>query len=448
MKKVFKKITAAILLLTLSLTLFGCSQNQNTPAPPPDEPLYDGFYDQANWEIMTNNNGSSTDAGESAVSLSDGSIKFFRANQAYRMGDHSSEHLSFMLKATHNFDIWFMSTTKDNNVNQSVRLTKTDDRIFFALSTAPYQSIAEIGSTFVDGEYNQMDLFFKKTDNTLSVDMNVNEQKCEVTKGAIGSANVRSGGFDLELPSDFSLGEYVVVKVWYADDYVQFKPVAKKNDLDTLIVAAIGDSITEGAGATDFYADSYPNQMQTLLGGEYNVINFGMSGRTARVDLPSYDSNPIGWVKNRQFAGIAKLKPDIAFIKLGSNDSKTTYSPLTTKENFKAALSDIINKLYQVNPDMEIIVCTSAYAYSSAYDISNANIESIINPVQRELANENGLALIDLHEITKGKSKLFPDGIHPNTRGYAMIAEVLSKYLTEGQLTNNFLNSIDQKYND
>lgn len=66
------------------------------------------------------------------------------------------------------------------------------------------------------------------------------------------------------------------------------------------------------------------------------------------------------------------------------------------------------------------------------------------------MAEERGYPVIDLHEITKNKSALFPDGIHPNSKGYTMIAEVMSKVIAGGAsaLTDEFLNDIDARYND
>ena len=43
-------------------------------------------------------------------------------------------------------------------------------------------------------------------------------------------------------------------------------------------VACAGNSITEGYGRDN--SDSYPNQLDVLLGDKYDVQNFGVGGRT------------------------------------------------------------------------------------------------------------------------------------------------------------------------
>src|SRR5258708_5266746 len=45
-------------------------------------------------------------------------------------------------------------------------------------------------------------------------------------------------------------------------------------------LACVGDSITYGAGIKDRAHDSYPAQLAHMLGDEYKVRNFGVSGAT------------------------------------------------------------------------------------------------------------------------------------------------------------------------
>lgn len=49
---------------------------------------------------------------------------------------------------------------------------------------------------------------------------------------------------------------------------------------DTIRVACVGNSITVGHGLKDSNLDSYPSQLGMLLGDDYDVRNFGVSGYT------------------------------------------------------------------------------------------------------------------------------------------------------------------------
>ena len=47
-----------------------------------------------------------------------------------------------------------------------------------------------------------------------------------------------------------------------------------------IIVSCVGDSITFGAAIKDRGANSYPSQLQKMLGDGYKVNNFGVNGAT------------------------------------------------------------------------------------------------------------------------------------------------------------------------
>ncbi len=405
------------------------------------------FYDASNWEYMTNNNGASNDGGNIPYSMADGSIKFHNANQAILMGDQTNGTYSFMLKATNDFSIWFNSSTKDNANNSSYRLNYAYGELRIALSSAPEQSAAVVGGDlYKKGEWNRFDIVFSTTDGVCEIKLYVNGERAPLAAGNNTTPHIKVENNVLThtQPAMFSTGEYMVVKVWEAHNFVQLKPVAKADEKDLPIIACIGASITEGAGAGHFYNESYPAQLQNALGGLYNVVNFGNSGKTVRTDL----GDDVAWLKQNQFKGVQAIVPDIAILNIGTNDSKTSNDPLSTYESFNEAYEYLIDQLLAINPDMQIIICTVPYAYSDIWGINNDNIANIIAPVQRDLAEARGFELIDLYEYSQGKSHLFPDGVHPNTKGYEMFVKIIKKALLEGDeaLTEEFIASINEEY--
>ncbi len=70
-------------------------------------------------------------------------------------------------------------------------------------------------------------------------------------------------------------------------------------------IACIGNSVTAGAGLSNPLADSYPAQLQKLLGDKYVVGNFGHSGAT----LLKKGHNP--YYKTKAFADALNFKADI-----------------------------------------------------------------------------------------------------------------------------------------
>ncbi|MCH5163137.1 MAG: hypothetical protein J1G38_06585 [Clostridiales bacterium] len=453
LKKFIACFLSAVMFAAVCVCIAACGDGKEPPKkePPKREIPYNAFYDATLWEYMTNNSGASLDTGEKPVSLADGSIRFYRANQAYELGDMTNDTISFMLKGTNDWSIWLNSSSKDNTKNNSYRLVRTGGELRLVISSSPNQAAAAVVSTYETGEWNRFDVEFSTDEDATRIEIFVNGERAEL-KARENKTDVRLEDDALYhyAPESFTTGGWFVVKVWYANDYVQLKPVELDDVDDVPVIAAIGDSITYGSTAGNVYTESYPAQMQTMLGKDYNVVNFGMSGRTARTDLPADGGNPVGWIDNLQWKGVQAIVPDIAIVKLGTNDSKTGLKTATTKENFRAAFERILDELVEVNPDMKIYICTSAQAYSSSWTINNGNITNIIVPVQRQVAEERGLPIIDLNEITKNKSKLFSDGIHPSTKGYTMLAEVISTVITKGVdgLTADYLSDIDARYND
>ena len=409
--------------------------------------LPEAFYLAENWVYMTNNDGASLDGGDIPYSMADGSIKFHRANQAIEIGDLSNATVSFMLKGTNDWSIWFNSSSIDNANNSSYRLAYAYGGLRIALSSAPEQAAAVVvDGLYKKGEWNRFDIVFSTNDGVCEIKLYVNGVRATLEAGdnTTPMVSVADNTLTHTQPAMFTMGNYMVVKVWEADNYVQLKPVARENEDGLPIIACIGASITEGAGADNFYRESYPAQLQNALGGLYNVINFGNSGKTVRTDL----GDDVAWLMQRQWAGVQAIVPDIAILNIGTNDSKTSNDPLSTYESFYEAYKYLIDQLLAVNPDMQIIVCTVPYAYSDIWGINNDNIANIIAPVQRDIAEDYNLELIDLYEYSQNKGHLFPDGVHPNTKGYEMFVKIIKKALLEGDeaLTEEFIGGINEEY--
>ena len=71
-------------------------------------------------------------------------------------------------------------------------------------------------------------------------------------------------------------------------------------------------------------------------------------------------------------------------------------------------------------------------AMTSAFGISDSVIVNGVIPMFRKLAKKNKLKVIDLHSLFDGHPEwLISDGIHPNDKGAAVIAEEVKKAIGE-----------------
>jgi lysophospholipase L1-like esterase len=184
-----------------------------------------------------------------------------------------------------------------------------------------------------------------------------------------------------------------------------------------LKVACIGDSITEGAGVDNPTVNAYPVVLGRLLGTNYQTRNFGVSARTLlrKGDYPYWNE--------AAFRNATNYRPDIVTIKLGTNDSKS-YN-WKYKDQFANDLRDLIDTFANLPSHPRIFVCLPVPAYGLQFDIDPEVIQFQIIPILRQVAREKGATTVDLFTALRGRPELFPDLIHPNAAGAAVIAQTL-----------------------
>jgi lysophospholipase L1-like esterase len=182
-------------------------------------------------------------------------------------------------------------------------------------------------------------------------------------------------------------------------------------------VACIGDSITEGAGVDNQTVNAYPVVLGRLLGTNYQTRNFGVSGRTLlrKGDYPYWNE--------AAFRNATNYGPDIVTIKLGTNDSKP-YN-WRYKDQFARDLRDLIDVFANLPSHPRVLVCLPVPAYAVNFDINPEVIKNEIIPILKQVAREKGAMIVDLYTELSGRPDLFPDNIHPNAAGAALIARTL-----------------------
>ena len=185
---------------------------------------------------------------------------------------------------------------------------------------------------------------------------------------------------------------------------------------DAIRVACVGNSITDGHGIELAPQFGYPALLQKALGSDYWVKNFGVGGRTMlnKGDYP--------YMNEQAWRDAQAFNPDIVVIKLGTNDSKPQNWQYASE--FKQDLQQMIKSLGKA----KIFLCTPIPAFKSSWAINDSVIVNGVIPIQKEVARKNGLQLIDLHTLMANDEELVqPDGIHPNEKGVAKMAEIISE---------------------
>jgi len=184
---------------------------------------------------------------------------------------------------------------------------------------------------------------------------------------------------------------------------------------DAIRVACIGNSITDGHGIEMASQYGYPALLQKALGDGYWVKNFGVSGRTM------LNKGDVAYMNEQAWRDAQAFQPDIAIIKLGTNDTKPQNWKYSSE--FKQDLEQMIKALGKA----KIILCTPIPAFKDSWNINDSIIVNGVIPIQKQVAKKNGLQLIDLHTLMLNDEELIqPDGIHPNEKGVAKMAEIIA----------------------
>jgi lysophospholipase L1-like esterase len=198
-------------------------------------------------------------------------------------------------------------------------------------------------------------------------------------------------------------------------------PPVKVADHQTPVrVACVGDSITQGSGAAS--GKSYPMQLQHLLGADWQVKNFGVSGRT----LMKSGDHPY-WNESA-FKLAQAFEPNVVIIMLGTNDTKP--NNWTHKDKFEDDYKELVKTFQNLKSKPRIYLCRAVPVPEPGnFGINEKGIQEQIQIVD-ELAEELGAGIIDMHAALEGKPHLLPDRVHPNTEGAGEMAKAAYRVLT------------------
>ncbi len=190
-----------------------------------------------------------------------------------------------------------------------------------------------------------------------------------------------------------------------------------------IYVACIGDSVTKGYGIDD-ENDSYPSQLQALLGDNYVIGNFGHSGAT----LLNNGHNP--YIKTQAYQDALAFRPDIIIVALGLNDTDPRNWP-NYKNEFIKDYTELIAAFREVNSKVEIYVCTMTPIFSGHRRFLSGTREwhSQIQDILPIIASENKARLLDNYAVLESRPDLFDDYLHPNAKGAKIIAQNVHRYL-------------------
>ena len=195
-------------------------------------------------------------------------------------------------------------------------------------------------------------------------------------------------------------------------------------EADAKLVACVGDSITYGSGISDRASNSYPAQLQRILqqyDSAWEVRNFGVSVATllARGDRP--------YIRESVYTSALAYDPDIVIIKLGTNDSKP--QNWQYKDDFVSDYGNMIDAFRALPSQPVVWICKPVPAFRVNFSIRPDVIHDEILPMVERIGREKDAPIIDLYTALLDAGDLFPDAIHPNAEGAALMAQAIAPLL-------------------
>jgi lysophospholipase L1-like esterase len=260
----------------------------------------------------------------------------------------------------------------------------------------------------------------------------------------VGSKLVVGGGYDSTVYTGNLKTSYCFASTYHAWDAVEAflsTCIEDKSDAAYLpdgsdlsgrvsltTVACIGDSITEGYLASDWNLHSYPAVLQRILWKDHLIINLGNSGRTMRDDLGNHYRGTTQHTALRRHAALF----DYALIMLGTNDSYFDRTwPSTSDELYLSSADKLVKDLTEKNKDVQVVVMNCPVYYGNEGS-GSPHVRALQNTLPERLTKQGvNATFFDMHKFTADKvgRANFPDLLHPNDKGYAIMGEGVSELI-------------------
>jgi len=213
--------------------------------------------------------------------------------------------------------------------------------------------------------------------------------------------------------------------------------------LEGAIVNFLGDSITQGVGASS-PEHVYPHIIEKRFGLK-KANNYGISGtrfakQTRPSDEPSFDLDFC--------SRVAEMDPeaDAVVVFGGTNDFGHGDAPLgtpadRTKDTFWGACHELMRSLVEKYPGKPVVICTPLHRITEDVPTGDNKPEPVAVldeyiEIIRTVARYYALPILDLNAVSGIQPRvpaiqeaLCPDGLHPNDAGQEILAKCVSNFL-------------------
>ena len=437
MKNLMKRIISTALSVCMLITMFSMLGTISVFAAESDRDsgnMPKAFFEPSYWGVDAENT--------SVFKLADGSTKF-SSSFTKDFGSYENDGFEVMFKNAGGFEIFlranedvsegyiigmqaprFGGTSSVHNLyirkpNSTSWLAQTQVQVnkYF------YNTWCKLGVRFID-KNGATEIEIKVNDVKLNFFLDTsytNQSYAEYFK----NISIRNGNFVDYAPYSTS-NSYIRLRPYYnggfesspnRDNQFYFASVdnaGKVLNSDQFVtrIAVVGDSITQGVGASNIRKASYVANLQKTLGPNYDVYNCGASACTAMTNTYSrYTIQVINYTAQL-------FNPDILIFALGTNDGQASYW----------------DKYYYYGPSVDNA--------SNAWRSISVNEDGNGNPVDTDIYDDAGTTLLYKVTVTNG----VPTCTFTNTSGqrysYELSTSAEPKFIAEAnEIINSFVNN-------
>ncbi len=190
-------------------------------------------------------------------------------------------------------------------------------------------------------------------------------------------------------------------------------------------VACVGNSITYGYTVENREQNSYPSQLQRMLGDGYEVGNFGKSGAT----LLNKGHRP--YMQQEEYKQALAFAGDIVVIHLGINDTDPRNWP-NYRDFFVCDYLELIDSFRKVNPKARFLVArmTPISDRHPRFESGTRDWHEEIQRAIETVAKVSGAQIIDFFEPLYPYPYILHDAVHPNAEGAGILAKTVYSSIT------------------
>ena len=233
------------------------------------------------------------------------------------------------------------------------------------------------------------------------------------------------------------------------------------------VYLALGDSLSEGVGATDRENTAFGPLVHQALGEGWELTNLGHSGDTSRqLHEHGHLDDAIALISERKADDDATNDVRLVTLEIGGNDLLSLFFDLVlpgtcpnleeslrrdecvgaleqTLARFRPNLAEALDMLEEADPDLRVVLLTLYSPFSGDNPLATPALEQLaelaleglpdtpfpegLNDIIREEAASRDVTLVDLWPLFEGKAGEYiaNDFIHPNDEGYRVMADAV-----------------------